>query len=295
MKKADLHIHSFYSSDGEYDIDNIVKKCIQNDVCTFSITDHDTVKGNQEAFVLARKEGLQFIPGIEIDCNYKGTDLHLLGYGIDWTRDEYEALEKDIYTKTMDSFSQMVLNLEKLGIPVDKEMVLQKAKGSLPTGELIAEVLLTDESNTNHLLNPYRRGGERSDMPYLNFYLDYFSQNKPAYVKIDYMDYQDAVNLVKDTGGIPVVAHPGLNFKGKESIVKELLEKGACGLEVFNNYHDWDQIAYFAGLVTERKLLMTCGSDFHGKIKPVIEIGNFLFSQQYESYLSESIYKIHKR
>ncbi|MCC8144850.1 MAG: PHP domain-containing protein, partial [Bacteroidales bacterium] len=285
MGKADLHIHSHYSSDGEYDVKNIVEKCIQNNVCTFSVTDHDSVKANYEAQQLAEEKRLHFVSGIEIDCNFKGTDLHLLGYNIDFSREEYTALEKDIYEKTQNAFSEMVFKLEKTGIEVDPDKVLQEAKGSLPTGELIAEVLLTDPSNKNKLLDPYREGGSRSDMPYLNFYLDYFSQGKPAYVKIEYMNYQDAVALVRDTAGIPIVAHPGLNFKGKEELVGELLDEGACGLEVFNNYHNFEQIEYFANLVLQKDKLMTCGSDFHGKTKPVIEIGNYNFVDKYKNYL----------
>lgn len=80
-------------------------------------------------------------------------------------------------------------------------------------------------------------GGERSDMPYINFYLDYFAQGRPAFVPVEYMDYRDAVELVRDNGGVPVVAHPGLNFRGREETAGRLLDRGAAGLEVFNNYH----------------------------------------------------------
>jgi len=59
------------------------------------------------------------------------------------------------------------------------------------------------------------KGGKRSDMPYINFYLDYFAQGKPAFVPIQYMSFRHAVEMIKDNGGIPIVAHPGLNLKGK--------------------------------------------------------------------------------
>ena len=102
------------------------------------------------------------------------------------------------------------------------------------------------------------------------------------------MDYRDAVAVIRDNGGVPVVAHPGLNFRGRERVAERLLDFGAEGLEVFNNYHDTTQIGYFAPLVQRRGALMTCGSDFHGKTKPLIGIGQFRFDDRFESYLRAS-------
>ena len=127
-------------------------------------------------------------------------------------------------------------------------------------------------------------------MPYINFYLDYFAQGKPAFVPIQYMSFRHAVEMIKDNGGIPIVAHPGLNLKGREQIAEKLLDNGAKGLEVFNNYHQSNQISYFASLVQRQKAIMTCGSDFHGKTKPLINIGQFNFEGQFEDYLKESIH-----
>lgn len=294
MQKADLHIHSRYSNDGEYEIKDLIDKCVNNGVDIFAITDHNVVRGNEEAEIIARQKGLRFIPGIEIDCNYKGTDLHLLGYNINWKSKDFKELEEDITKKVMDSLSEMIYNLGKLGIEVDKKKILEAANGNMPSGELIAEVLLSDTSYHNEKLLPYMAGGNRSDMPYLNFYFDFFAQGKPAYVKIEYMDYVDALQLVKNNGGIPIIAHPGLNFNGREDVVEELLDLGAEGLEVFNNYHNEEQIEYFASTVIQRDVLMTCGSDFHGKTKPVIDIGNYKFNEIYAGFLADSIQQLLK-
>lgn len=290
--KADLHIHTKYSSDGEFEVNNIIDRCIANSVDVFALTDHDIVRAMNDVSPHLLK-GINFIPGIEIDCNYKGTDLHLLGYNIDWKSRDFIELENDVSAKVMDSFTQMIINLDKLGLKADAARVLEKGEGKLPSAELIAEVLLTDGVD-NPLLYPYMKGGNRSDMPYLNFYLDFFAQGKPAYVKIEYMDYTDAVALVRRNGGIPIVAHPGLNFKEREEVVEELIDNGAEGLEVFNNYHNESQIKYFANIVLEKDVLMTCGSDFHGKTKPTIEIGNYASVGEYRKCLNASVEKILK-
>ena len=173
------------------------------------------------------------------------------------------------------------------------DAVLAAADGKPPTGELIAEVMLSDAKYHTPLLRPYMEGGERSDMPYINFYLDYFAQGRPAFVPVEYMDYRDAVELVRDNGGVPVVAHPGLNFRGREETAGRLLDRGAAGLEVFNNYHTPEQAVYFTSLALSKGASMTCGSDFHGKTKPRIAVGRFPSDSRFDGRLSDFVNHIH--
>ncbi len=296
MNIIDLHIHSKYSLDGELGVKEIINTGAKNKINILSITDHNSVKANYEAVELSLVSGINYIPGIEIDCSYNGIDLHLLGYNINWQSNDFKVLEESVKKKVMDSFPKMIKNLNSLGIQITEDEVLKKAQDKLPCGELIAEVLLTNEKyHSNKLLSPYMNGGKRSDMPYINFYHDFFAQGNPAYVKIKYMDFNDAIKLVKSNNGIPIIAHPGMNLKGKEAVVIELLKKGAEGLEVFNNYHNTSQMEYFADLLIKDSLLMTCGSDFHGKNKPLINIGKFKIIDKYEDYLVKSIKKINKK
>jgi hypothetical protein len=217
----------------------------------------------------------------------------VLGYNILWRNSDFAALEDQVTGKIMDSFALMINNLRNTGIDLDAGEVLLKAEGKLPTAELMAEVLLGNPAyNTNEKLRPYRKGGARSDMPYINFYHDFFAQGSPAYVKIDFMDFKEAIALIKRNRGIPVVAHPGVNLRGREEVVEELLDQGAEGLEAFNNYHSYDQIKYFARVAMARNVLMTCGSDFHGKTKPLIRPGAFRTVSQYEKYATESVKRL---
>lgn len=284
----DLHIHSEYSSDGEVPVAGIVERCAASGTTLFSLTDHNSTRGLSEAAEAASQAGLRFVPGIEIDCTFEGTGLHLLGYGIDGRSQDFRVLEEAVAAKVTESFGETLRRLGRLGFAVDMDAVLAAAGGKLPTLELVAEVMLSDEKYDTPLLAPYREGGARGDMPYINFYLDYGAQGRPAFVPVDFMGYRDAVALVRDNGGVPVVAHPGLNLRGKEYTVAKLLDLGAEGLETFNNYHDAQQAGYFAGIVRQRGALMTCGSDFHGKTKPLINIGCFKSDARYETYLKES-------
>ncbi|MCK4990585.1 MAG: hypothetical protein KAS29_08870, partial [Bacteroidales bacterium] len=89
-----------------------------------------------------------------------------------------------------------------------------------------------------------------------------------------------------------IIAHPGLNLKGREEVVNELMDHGAAGLEVSNNYHNNKQVAFFASETSKRGALMTCGSDFHGKNKPLISLGQYNFLESYRDYLEGSVMSI---
>lgn len=292
--KADLHIHSLYSNDGEIGIPEIIRQCKDEHVDMFTISDHNCVGGSREAAeICAGMDDLHFVPGIEIDCNYKGTDLHLLGFQVDLGGEDFDLLEALNRQRHLDVIPQMVHNLAKLGIEVDLEELMSASGGEPPSAELFAELLLQKPGQeSNPSLRPYLPGGKRSDMPLINFYLDFFAQGKPAYVKIRHMGFEEALELVTGNGGIPVIAHPGLNLKGREEVANELIDLGAAGLEVFNNYHNDSQVDYFAELCRERAVLMTCGSDFHGKNKPLISIGHYSSTTGYEHYLELSLSRI---
>ncbi len=289
-----MHIHSRYSNDGEWGTGEIMNRCCDKGIDIFSITDHNSVKGSREAANLAASyQNLEFIPGLEIDCTYRGTDLHLLAYQVDLNGNEFDDLEKSVRQKYLDAVPQMIRNLEQLGLYIDRDELMQRSGGDAPSGELFAELLFEKSGQpANPVLLPYLPGGDRSDMPLINFYLDFFAQGKPAYVRIEHLEFKEALSLVRDKGGIPIVAHPGLNLKDREEEVGELLDLGAAGLEVFNNYHSQKQATFFAGETSKRGALLTCGSDFHGNIKPRISIGQYLFLEDYRTYLEKSLSSI---
>jgi len=266
---------------GEYDI-NPDTGCKQLGDIVISV-EHAVAQANEFGHTFEREMGYLTVHSM----------LHLLGYGIDWRSADFARLEEEVAAKVMASFGAMVDNLLKLGFRVDAGAVLAAADGKPPTGELIAEVMLSDANCHTPPLRPYMEGGERSDMPYINFYLDYFAQGRPAFVPVEYMDYRDAVELVRDNGGVPVVAHPGLNFRGREETAGRLLDRGAAGLEVFNNYHTPEQAVYFTSLALSKGASMTCGSDFHGKTKPRIAVGRFPSDSRFDGRLSDFVNHIH--
>lgn len=277
MKKIDLHMHSNFSDDGELTPQEIIDKAINNNMDIISITDHNSIKANAIALDYIKDKKIKYIPGIEIDCQYNGLNLHLLGYNFDFTKDCFSELEEKIINEEKQAGLERMEKIKEITkLYLDEVEVLKRANNGIVTGEVIGEVLLEGIRNKDsQLLKPYREGGSRSDMPYVNFYWDYFSQGKPAYVHIEFIALSEAIKMIKDNGGIAIIAHPGNNLKHNLNIIDELISEGIDGMEVFSQYHSKDDIEFFYNKCIKHNLLISCGTDFHGKNKPNIDIGNF--------------------
>lgn len=275
----DLHMHSRYSEDGEFTPSELVSQCAENGIHIMSVTDHNCIKANEEAAKAAKQKGITYIPGIEIDCTFRNTNFHMLGYGIDFWGSDFEAIEKNIDKQSFQASHDRLIETQALGFGniTEKNMwALSKNNywKSSWSGEMFAEILLAMPEYADHpLLKPYRPGGARSDNPYVNFYWDYYSQGKPCYAKIDYPAMEEIIDIIHRNHGAAVIAHPGANLKGKEFLLEDILNLGIDGIEAFSSYHNPNQAGYYYKAAQERNILVTCGSDYHGKTKPSIGIG----------------------
>lgn len=276
---TDLHMHSRYSEDGELTPSELVKQCAEKGIRIMSVTDHNCAKANEEAANTAKQNGITYIPGIEIDCTFQDTNFHLLGYGIDFRNSDFETIEKNIDDQSLQASLDRLTETQALGFGniTEKNMwALSKNnywKGSW-SGEMFAEVLLAMPEYADHpLLKPYRPGGERNGNPYVNFYWDYYSQGKPCYANIDYPAMEEIIAIIHRNHGAAVIAHPGVNLKGKDFLLEDILNLGIDGIEAFSSYHTPGQAEYYCKIAQERNMFVTCGSDYHGKTKPSIGIG----------------------
>lgn len=274
MGKIDLHMHSVYSDDGEFSASDLVKRCKEANLRVMAVADHNCVRAVGEARRCAEAMGMRLISAIEIDCHYRGIQLHVLGYGIDETDPAFARLEEDIRNQELANSDTKLRLTNELGFDLQRSQLEELSDNGVFTGEMFAEALLKDERYAEHpLLKPYRKGGSRGDNPYVNFYWDYYAQGKPCETKVNYPDLRETLEMIRSAGGISVLAHPGNNLKGRFSLLDEMVIEGLQGVECFSNYHTPEVNQYFYQKAKELNLLMTCGSDFHGKTKPAIALG----------------------
>lgn len=283
--QLDLHMHSNISNDGEYSPSQLLQLCKQHGLKTVALADHNSVRGIEDAQKSANELGIEFIRAIELDCQFEGVNLHLLGYGIDPTVPEFEKNEMDILKKEQDASSKLINLVQDLGIHLEIEEVLDLAIEGVVTGEMIAEAALEDKRNQNNpLLEPYRKNGKRSDNPYVNFYWDFCSQGKPAYVPIQFLGLNEAIQLIRKARGIAVLAHPGINIGQDQKILEGIVSCGIDGMEVYSSYHDESMVAFYVKQAEKFHLLKTMGSDFHGKTKPAIKLGYMSCHEEIDIY-----------
>lgn len=273
MSYIDLHMHSMYSDDGEYTPTQLVNMCHDAGIKIMAIADHNWIKANKEASERCKELGMTYIPAIEIDCTYKGINLHVVGYGID-DSEVFNKLGESIETQEQTCSLKKLELTNKLGFELTKDQLDALSTNGVYTGEMFAEALLKDPRYTeSDLLKPYREGGKRSDNPYVNFYWDYYAQGKPCYTEIKFPTLEETIKLIKKHGGVSVLAHPGNNLKGQFEVFDEMVKLGIDGVECFSSYHPEEVNNYFYNKAKELNVLYTCGSDFHGKTKPAIHLG----------------------
>lgn len=264
----DLHMHSLYSDDGEFTPTQLVDMCHEKGIKIMAIADHNSVKAISEASKRAEALGISYIPAVEIDCTYEGINLHVVGYGIDYTHEDFLKLEENVLKQELSCSLKKLELTNALGFSLTKYDLDQLSDNGVYTGEMFAEVLLGKAEYKNHeLLKPYREGGERGDNPFVNFYWDYYAQGKPCYTEIVYPSLKETIALIHRHGGKAVLAHPGNNLKGRFEVFDEMMKIGYDGVECFSNYHTAETVEYFYKKGQDYQIMTTCGSDFHGKNK----------------------------
>ena len=295
MSSIDLHIHSYYSNDADFSPTKLVELSLMKGLTYAAIADHNSVKAIDEVLTAAAETALTVIPAIEMDCVLDGVVLHLLGYGIDQSDPIFSEIEEDLHQQEKDNSARLVKLVRRLGIEFDDEVIESLAFDGVITGEMIAEAALRyDSHNDNPLLDPYRGEGDRSDNPYVNFYWDYCSQGKPAHVPIDFILIDRAIEIIQSNHGVPILAHPGINVKEDLAFLERIVEKGVAGMEVYSSYHNGAQVQFYKEAALEKDLLVTCGSDFHGKNKKSIKIGGTDCEGQEEKIISGLLEAINK-
>lgn len=255
----DLHMHSLFS-DGTYTPEELVAAGVKNGVSALALTDHDTTDGVNRFLSAARAAGLQAFSGVEVSADCDLGSVHVLGYGMDpahpgfikslaWIRQGREERNREILDR-----------LNRLGLPLTYEDVTSHAGADVVARPHFALAMMAKGYVSNK-----REAFDR-----------YLARGKPAYAERRRFDPAQTFALIKEAGGLPVLAHPitlrqaGGTFR---KTVEEFKAQGLAGLEVYYPEHAPDLVRTYLALARDLDLLATGGSDFHGAVSPGVEIG----------------------
>jgi len=247
MAKVDLHIHST-ASDGRLSPAEIVHKSVELGLTVIALTDHDTVDGIASAAAAAKAfPTLKVIPGVEISTDMPTDEVHVLGYFIDYTDHELQTKLERMRNSRRQRAQRMIAKLGDLGISLKWQRV-QEIAGSGSVGRPhIAQAML-----------------EKDYIASINeAFVKYLGRGGPAYVVRDKLTPQEAVRLILQTNGLPILAHP-LTINDPEKMVVKLKAAGLVGIEAYYGNYTADEIEGLVSLANKHNLLTSGGSDYHG-------------------------------
>lgn len=261
MAKADLHVHTIMS-DGANTIDELIPMCKARGVDTLAITDHDTI-GAFENF--KDNYDINIIKGIEFSTTYKNKSVHILGYFIDnkneglnnkltYLRNKRKNRAREIIEK-LNNKENIIINYDDIKKDTDD--------ASIGRMHIAREMVRLK----------YVKNTEEA-------FIKYIGDDMPCFVKNEKVTIPEAIELIKNAGGISFLAHPGLIKDVND--YNEILDYGLNGIEVFYPKHSNEQRQYFYNLAIERNLLISGGSDFHGlKTKGKNKIASAYLTDKY--------------
>jgi len=254
----------------------------QKGLRAIAFADHNTVDNVEEGSRLSAQWGIEFFSCLELNTLHRGLDLHILAYFIDPRSPELESWLEEIHQKKVEQAQKRMEKLNELGFLLTEDDLQKFSDGRIPTGRSYLKAILSrPENQSDPRLRPYI-DGPRSSSPYVNFYRDYLRGGKPAFVPLKEVATVAAIQKIKGMGGIPVLAHP--SDTGEENIL-HLVQNGLEGLEAYSPYHNPQEQEAFRVFAESNGLLITAGSDFHGKeIKPDVDLGQ-VYGDHYDLVL----------
>lgn len=280
MKYIDLHVHSSHS-DGTDSPSEVIRRAAARGLAAIALTDHDTVSGISEALEAARQETLagrpiRLIPGIEISAGYKDRDIHILGLFLQWQDPALnKALEIAVASREQRN-ETMAKRLRDAGISITVEALRKGEPDAVITRAHFAKFLTE---------NGYVRTKSEAFEKYLDV-------STPYYVPREYIAPSEAVRLIKNAGGIAVLAHPLLyesTLEGTQELIAHAVQSGIEGIEAIysSNTNSDEQLA--RSYAAKYQLLITGGSDYHGSNKPMIHLGTGKGNLKIPYYLLERL------
>jgi predicted metal-dependent phosphoesterase TrpH len=272
----DLHAHSTFS-DGELTPALLIKEAFKRGLRAIALTDHDTINGLESAKTAAlaepNAENFHFIPGIEININWTGAkslrdvpgigpggEFHLLGLGISAISPAFKTAIGELSRRREARNREILERMHELSIEASwKELVALSGGHSLGRPHFAS--LLVQRKIVRNQNQAFAR---------------YLGVGKPLYVYKEGLDFEQATALIKESGGIPVLAHPMSLYVAwgrLPDLVKALKERGLMGIEAWHPLAKSGTCRRLENLGKTLGLYITEGSDFHGMVRPDRKLG----------------------
>ena len=247
----DLHTHT-KNSDGNLTSRELVFYAAEKGIRVLAITDHDTTDGFSEGQKAAKKVGIVFVPGVELNISWPTGEFHLLGLGLKETSSELNAIIQNLKQDRKNRNSKIIEMLQQDGFPISEKELREMFPDSNLGRPHIASFLVSKKicKNTQQAFDKY------------------LGKQRPYYVNREGADLDLAIQAIKTSGGVPVLAHPlslYISYGKIEPVLINLKERGIQGLEAFHPGARKTDALRLEELARKIGFFVTGGSDFHGE------------------------------
>ena len=268
ISPIDLHIHSNFSDDGYYDVEDLFAQAQKAGIRTISITDHNCARANTIARRMSALYDICYIPGIEIDCMYQERRVRVLGYYIDEKNELFNSVESESLKREKRASLERARKLkEHTGMVVDMEKLLENNRFQMVTGQEIARVIFSNEVYRQFPIVQKYLKDEDEEKAISRFAEDLFGQGGPCHVEMRYPALEDILEIVHLAEGIAVLSSWNCDHFG-EAFISSLIARGFDGIEVFSPLVSRETMARLLKIAKAEKLFISAGSDFHGPSRP---------------------------
>jgi predicted metal-dependent phosphoesterase TrpH len=260
LDNYDLHNHST-RSDGLLSPTELLELAARTGVDAIALTDHDTTDGLEEANAAAKRVGIAFVPGVEISVSWGDTTLHVVGLNVDPSATALAGGLRAIRDGRNGRGEKIAAALEKLGIAGTFEGAHALAENKSMLGRTHFARHLVETGRVKDIQAAFDK---------------YLAKGKPAYVPHRWAELKDAVEWIRSSGGVAVLAHPGrYNLKPmfRDEMLRDFKAAGGDAIEVVTGSHRPEQYAAWQRLALEHGFLASRGADYHGPGESPIEPG----------------------
>lgn len=260
MNNIDLHVHS-NCSDGTFTPAGLVSYALKKNLAAIALTDHDTIDGLSELCSAAAQTSLEVVSGIEFSTEFHGKDVHIVGLDFDYQMPEFlEQLTR--FQNSRDIRNQkMIQLLREEGSDITWEAMKAEYPDAVWTRAHFGKYLL-EHGFVSDIKEAFSR---------------YLADDARCFVPREKVTPVQAVRLIRLAGGIPILAHPmlyHLDDASMDELITSLKKEGLIGIEALYSTYSAEDEAHVRMLAKKYDLVLSGGSDFHGSVKPDIDLGS---------------------
>ena len=283
MRSADLHLHST-ASDGSDTPAEVVRRAAAMGFTAIALADHDTMGGVPEAAEEAERAGLELIPAVEystLDAADADREIHILGYGLDPADPTLRGQLARLVSGRSERAQLMVERLAELGVHVDWSRV--------------REIAGDENVGRPHIARAMQEAGHIRDVGEA-FTPELIATGGRAYVERVRITPEQAIAQIRAAGGVAVLAHPGRFRNERDGVAVEAIARyvsaGLGGIEAYYTRHTDEMVALYKAMALRFELLVTGGSDDHGRNADEASMGRIRLPYAYVERLKETLAKM---